>query len=272
MIAPPAPTAFRRAGVRLSTGAALIGALIIWVAVLGPLIALVAHLTPAAVINSLRQPGAFEPLITSVAASLVALAVILLLGTPLAYLLARGRLPFPRIWEIGVILPLLTPPLVIGLLLIFMVGPATPIGAFLSHLDFTASDTFFALVIAEIYESVPYYVLGAAAAFATVDPELEEAAALLGDPRSRTWRRITLPLAAPGMAMALAVTWARAMGAFGAVLIIAYHPFGLPMQIWTTLQETGLSSALPFALVLLVVALPLPVAAYLWSSRARRRL
>jgi molybdate/tungstate transport system permease protein len=171
-----------------------------------------------------------------------------------------------------VILPLLTPPLVIGLLLIFMVGPATPIGAFLSHLDFTASDTFFALVIAEIYESVPYYVLGAAAAFATVDPELEEAAALLGDPRSRTWRRITLPLAAPGMAMALAVTWARAMGAFGAVLIIAYHPFGLPMQIWTTLQETGLSSALPFALVLLVVALPLPVAAYLWSSRARRRL
>jgi molybdate/tungstate transport system permease protein len=269
LIAPPAPAASRGSGVRLSTAAALIGALIIWVALLGPLIALVAHLTPAAIVNSLRQPGAFEPLITSVAASLVALAVILLLGTPLAYLLARGRLPFPRVWEIGVILPLLTPPLVIGLLLIFMVGPATPIGTFLGHLDLTASDTFFALVIAEIYESVPYYVLGAAAAFATVDPELEEAAALLGDPRSRTWRRVTLPLAAPGMAMALAVTWARAMGA---LLIIAYHPFGLPMQIWTTLQETGLSSALPFALVLLVVALPLPVAAYLWSSRARRRL
>jgi molybdate/tungstate transport system permease protein len=71
--------------------------------------------------------------------------------------------------------------------------------------------------------------------------------------------------------MALAVAWARAMGAFGAVVIIAYHPYGLPLQIWTSLQETGLPSALPFALVLLVVALPLPLAAYTWSARARRR-
>jgi molybdate/tungstate transport system permease protein len=264
--------AMRGAGVRVSTGAALVGALIVWVALLGPFITLLAHLTPASVWNALSQPGAFQPLVTSVTASLLALAVILLLGTPLAYLMARGRLPFPRVWEAGVILPLLTPPLVIGLLLIFMVGPATPIGAVLSHLNLTASDTFFALVVAEIYESVPFYVLGAMAAFATVDPALEQAAALLGDGRWRTWRRVTIPLAAPGLANALAVTRARAMGAFGAVLIIAYHPFGLPMQIWVTLQETGLASALPYALVLLVVALPLPVAAYIWSAHARRRL
>jgi molybdate/tungstate transport system permease protein len=85
------------------------------------------------------------------------------------------------------------------------------------------------------------------------------------------FRRVTLPLAAPGLSMALAVAWARAMGAFGAVVVVAYHPYGLPLQIWTTLQETGLASALPFALVLLVVALPLPLAAYIWSARARRR-
>jgi molybdate/tungstate transport system permease protein len=59
------------------------------------------------------------------------------------------------------------------------------------------------------------------------------------------------------------------MGAFGAVLVIAYHPYGLPMQIWVTLQQTGLGAALPFALVLLVVALPLPVLAYVWTARAR---
>ncbi len=262
----------RGSAVRAGTGAALIGALVVWVALLGPIIALLAHLSPAAVVSSLRQPGAFQPLLTSVEASLLALAVILLLGTPLAYMMARGRLPLPRVWELGVILPLLTPPLVIGLLLIFMVGPATPLGGALAHLNLTASDTFFALVVAEVYEAAPYYVLGAAAAFAAVDPELEQAAAILGDCRWRAWRRVTLPLAAPGLATALAVTWARAMGAFGAVLIIAYHPFGLPMQIWVTLQETGLSSALPFALVLLVVALPLPVGAYIWSARARRRL
>ena len=94
----------------------------------------------------------------------------------------------------------------------------------------------------------------------------------MGDRPARVFRRVTLPLALPGLATALAVAWARAMGAFGAVIIIAYHPFGIPLQIYTTLQETGLASALPFALVLLVVALPLPLVAYAWSAHAGRRL
>ena len=200
------------------------------------------------------------------------LAVLLVFCTPLAWMLARGRLPFPRVWEAGVLCSLLLPPLVIGLLLIFMVGPYTPIGELLCDaVHLSATNTFLALVIAEVYESAPYYVVGAQAAFADVDPRMEQQAALLGDRPRRVFRRVTLPLAAPGLAMALSVAWARAMGAFGAVIIIAYHPYGLPLQIYTTLQETGLASALPYALVLLVVALPLPLAAYTWSARARRR-
>ncbi len=69
--------------------------------------------------------------------------------------------------------------------------------------------------------------------------------------------------------MSLAIGWARAMGAFGAVVIIAYHPYGLPMATWVTLQEQGLEAALPYAVVLIAAALPLPVLAYLWSARAR---
>jgi molybdate/tungstate transport system permease protein len=247
------------------------GAGLIWLALLGPVIALATHLSWSAITSSLSAPGAFQPLVISVESGAVTLAVLLLLGTPLAWALARGTLPFPRIWEAGVLASLLLPPLVIGLLLIFLVGPYTLIGQWLSHLNLSATNTFLALVIAEVYESAPYYVLGAQAAFASVDPRLEQQAALLGDPPRRVFRRVTMPLAAPGMAMAMAVAWARAMGAFGAVVIIAYNPTGLPMQIWTTLQETGLQSALPFALVLLVVALPLPLAAYIWSARARSR-
>jgi molybdate/tungstate transport system permease protein len=254
------------------TVVAVLGAAAVWILVLGPVITLVSHLSWNAIASALSQPGALQPLQVSVEASALAVAVIVLLGTPLAYMLARDRLPWGRAWEAGLLLPLLTPPLVVGLLLVFMIGPATPIGHVLAGIHLTAADTFFALVVAEIYEAVPYYVLGAEAAFAAVDPDLERAASLLGDRPPRTWRRVTLPLAAPGLASALAVTWARAMGAFGAVLIIAYHPFGLPLQIWTTLQETGLYSALPYALVLLLVALPLPLVAYVWSSRARRRL
>jgi molybdate/tungstate transport system permease protein len=271
---PPAQvagSALRRTVGSASGVASLAGALVIWVALLGPVITLLTHLSWHQITTALAVPGALDPLLVSVESGAITLAVLLLLGTPLAWKLARGSLPFPRVWEAGVLCSLLLPPLVIGLLLIFMVGPYTPIGELLGHVHLSATNTFLALVIAEVYESAPYYVLGAQAAFAAVDPAIEEQAALLGDRPSRAARRVTLPLAAPGLAMALAVAWARAMGAFGAVVIIAYHPYGIPLQIWTTLQETGLATALPFALVLLVVALPLPLAAYFWSARARGR-
>jgi molybdate/tungstate transport system permease protein len=261
----------RRALGSASAIAALAGAGLVWLALLGPVIALLAHLSWSSVKAALTLPGALDPLVVSVQSGAITLAVLLLLGTPLAWKLAQGTLPFPRVWETGVLLSLLLPPLVIGLLLIFMIGPYTPIGEVLGHFSLSATNTFLALVIAEVYESAPYYVLGAQAAFSAVEPGIREQAALLGDRPSRVARRVTLPLAAPGLATALAVAWARAMGAFGAVVIIAYHPYGIPLQIWTTLQETGLPTALPYALVLLVVALPLPLAAYIWSARAQRR-
>jgi molybdate/tungstate transport system permease protein len=254
-----------------SAVASVAGAAVIWIALLGPVIALLTHMSGRAIVSALEAPGAFGPLLVSVEAGGVTLAVLMLICTPLAWMLARGKLPFPRIWEAGVIASMLLPPLVIGLLLIFLVGPYTWVGTIIGDLHLSATNTFLALVIAEVYESAPYYVLGAQAAFASVDPRLEQQAVLLGDRPRRVFRRVTLPLATPGLAMSLAVGWARAMGAFGAVLIIAYHPYGIPMQIYTTLQETGLASALPFALVLLVVALPLPLAAYVWSARAGRR-
>lgn len=274
----PAPEPRRASGAGLapavrsvSSALSLVAAAVIWIALLGPVIALFFHITPHAVSSALRAPGALTPLVVSLQSGLITLAVLVCFGTPLAWMMARGRLPWPRVWEAGVLACLLLPPLVVGLLLIFMVGPVTPIGQALGHFNLSATNTFFALVIAEVYESAPYYVLGAQAAIAAVDPRMEQQAALLGDRPLRAVRRVTLPLAAPGLAMALTVAWARAMGAFGAVIIIAYHPYGLPLQIWTTLQETGLASALPFAVVLLVVALPLPLAAYLWSARARGR-
>jgi molybdate/tungstate transport system permease protein len=258
-------------GRSLNRHLAVAGGAIIWLALLGPVIALLARLSWGTLRSALTQPGALDPLVTSAEAGGVTLVVLIVICTPLSWLMARGRLPLPRVWEAGMLVSLLLPPLVIGLLLIFMVGPYTPVGELIGHLNLSATNTFLALVIAEVYESAPYYVLGAQSAFASVDTRLEEQAALLGDSPGRVLRRVTLPLAAPGLAQALATAWARAMGAFGAVVIIAYHPFGIPMQIWTTLQETGVYSAFPYAIVLLVVALPLPLAAYLWSARTVRR-
>jgi len=255
----------------LSGAASALAGAVIWIALLGPVITLLTHLSWHSIVSSLSYPGALSPLVVSLESGGVTLAVLFVICTPLAWMLARGSLPFPRIFEAGVLCSLLLPPLVIGLLLVFMVGPYTTFGNLIAHFNLSATNTFLALVIAQVYESAPYYVVGAQAAFSSVNPRLEQQAALLGDRPLRVFRRVTLPLAAPGLAMALAVAWARAMGAFGAVIIIAYHPYGLPLQIYTTLQETGLATALPYALVLLVVALPLPMAAYIWSARAQGR-
>jgi molybdate/tungstate transport system permease protein len=255
----------------VSSYVSIAGAAVIWIILLGPVITLITRMSPGDIASALTGAGDLDPLITSLESGCVTLGVLILLCTPLAWMMARGRLPFPRVWEAGVLCSLLLPPLVIGLLLVFMVGPYTPIGHLLGHLSLSATNTFLALVIAEVYESAPYYVVGAQAAFTGVNPRLEQQAALLGDRPWRAFRRVTLPLASPGLAMAMAVAWARAMGAFGAVIIIAYHPYGLPLQIYTTLEQTGLPTALPYALVLLVVALPLPLAAYIWSARAQSR-
>ena len=256
---------------RVSSSASLLGAVAAWIIILGPSIVLLFRISPREISTQFSLPGAFGPLVTSLEASTASLALIVAIGTPLAYRLAKGRLRFGRFLEAGLLASLVMPPLVIGLLLVFLLGPLTPIGSALSHIGLSATNTFFALVVAEIYEAAPYYVLGAQSAFATVGNQLEQDAQILGDRPLAVWKRVTLPLAAPGLSMALAVAWARAIGAFGAVLIIAYHPYGLAMQVWTTLEQSGLRAALPFALLLVVVALPLPLLAYGWSARARAR-
>jgi len=256
---------------RVPTAAAVSASVLVWVVLLGPLAVLLTQVSPHQLRTTLDQPGALTPLWTSLEASAIALACMVVLGTPLAYLLARHKLPAPRLVEAGIVIPLLMPPLVIGLLLIFLIGQAGPIGRVVSGLDpnVFGVNTFFALVVAEFYEAAPYYILSAAAALSTVDARLEQDAQLLGHRQLTAFRKITLPLAAPGLASGLAIAWARAMGAFGAVLIVAYNPAGLPIKIDTSFIENGLSGALPFALLLIVAALPVPLIGLLWSARAR---
>jgi len=112
----------------------VVAAAVIWLALLGPVIALLTHLSGSAIASSLTAPGALDPLLVSVESGLVTLAVLAVICTPLAWLLAQGKLPFPQVWEAGLLCSLLLPPLVIGLLLIFLVGPYTLIGGWLSDL------------------------------------------------------------------------------------------------------------------------------------------
>lgn len=248
----------------------VVSTITIWLILIGPLITLFAKLSPSEIATALDQPGALSPLGISLASAAIALTVLVLGGTPLAYALARSDRRGLRFLEVGMLLMLLMPPLVIGLLLVFMLGPLTPLGELLSRVHLSATNTFFALVICEVYEAAPYYVLGAQSTFAGIDQSMLDQASLLGNTPFERFFRVSLPLSLPQLSSSLAIAWARAIGAFGAVVIVAYHPYGLPMQVWTTLNEVGLSRALPYALVLLAVSLPLPLLAFGWSRYAQR--
>lgn len=228
-----------------------------------PLVALAGRLSWHAFAEAWASGGG-AALRTSLVSSLAAMAVILVFGMPLGWLLSRRQSAFWRFIEYLMLVPLLMPPLVIGLLLVFFYGPYGAIGAVLTKLGLSATNSLLAVILAQIYEAMPYFVFSAQAAFSQVDTGLERDSLALGASPAETVRRVTLPLALPGLSVGFAMAFARAIGAFGAVIVMAYYPNTLPVRMWIALQEQGLPAALPLAVFLLLAALPLPLLAVLW--------
>lgn len=228
-----------------------------------PLVALLFHVSWHSVFPVWSQYGS-DPFVLSLETSLITMVIVVVFGTPLGWLLARGRRRLWRIVEYLLLIPLLMPPLVIGLLLVYFYGPYGFIGQALGHFQISASNTALAVVIAQIYEAIPYYTYAAQGAFEQVDRGLERTSYSLGVAPGTTFRRVTLPLALPGLGVGFTMAFARAIGAYGAVMVVAYNPHTLPVSIWVALEEQGLPVALPLALLLLITALPLPLATVLW--------
>jgi len=138
----------------------------------------------------------------------------------------------------------------------------------LARLGVGSSNSAPAFVATQFYVSAGYYVIAARAAFAAVPSELEQAAGLLGLKPFWVFWRVTFPLARLGLAAAASLAWARALGEFGAVIVTAYYPSGMPVQIWINLQQAGLPAVMPLLLIFLLSALPLPWLIHLAARRS----
>ena len=195
----------------------------------------------------------------------LALAVVVVFGTPIAWFLARGQGLARTLMEGALLISVLMPPLALGILLSIALGPQTWIGRALRALGLVTANSTFAFVITQVYASLGYYVLAARAAIEQVPRELEQAASLLGLNPWRSFWRVTFPLARLGLAAALSLAWVRAIGEFGAVMVTAYYPSGIPVQLWVNLQDAGLPAVMPLLLVFLLTALPLPWLVNLWA-------
>jgi molybdate/tungstate transport system permease protein len=213
--------------------------------------------------------GDGHAIVVSLCYSVLALILIIALGTPLAWWLARHRVRGLWLIDALLLLALLTPPLAMGLLLASMYGPYGAAGSLLERAGLVLTNSGPAFVMAQFYSALPYYVIAARAAFESVPRELEQIALTLGHSPWRSFLRVSLPLARLGLAAAVALAWVRALGEFGAVLIVAYYPQGIPVKLWVNLQNVGLSAVYPLLWVFFLIAMPLPLVLGL-AARGRR--
>lgn len=193
-------------------------------------------------------PGLGGALLTSLLTATISTAIIAALGIPLAYVLAHARGRAAGVLTALVALPLALPPLMSGILLLYLVGPYTFLGGLFGG---SLTDTRAGIVIAQTFVAAPFLVLTARAAFTAVDPALDDVARTLGHRRLARFYKVALPVAWPGVQAGLLLAFLRAFGEFGATVILAYHPYSLPVYTFVQFDSTGLpSTLLPIAAAL----------------------
>ncbi|MDP9222992.1 MAG: ABC transporter permease [Actinomycetota bacterium] len=186
-----------------------------------PMLAIFVHVPPGRLIDQLSNPVVTDALIVSFKTTLIAQALILLFGTPTAYLLASRRFPGRSLCITLVELPLVLPPAVAGIGLLAAFGRFGLLGSSLRWAGITLPFTQSAVTIAVAFVASPLYVRQAIAAFEAIDPNLVAASRTLGAGPARTFFRVVLPLARGGLAAGGALAFARGLGEFGATIMFA---------------------------------------------------
>lgn len=219
-----------------------------------PLVALVLRVDGAQLAANVATPSVVQAVGLSMATTFVTTAIALLAGTPLAYLLARRQFWGRTVLDTVLDLPMVLPPSVAGIALLIAWGRRGVLGQYLDAAGISIAFSTTAVVIAQTFVAAPFYVKAAAAGFANVERELEQAAAIDGAAPWRVFTAITLPLARPALLGGLVMTWARALGEFGATIIFAGNFPGrtqtMPLAIYLGF-ELQFNVALTLAVILL---------------------
>jgi molybdate transport system permease protein len=210
--------------------------------------------------RALSSPLLGPALALSLVTTLISLLVIVLLGTPLAWLLARGRGRILRAIETLVELPVVLPPAVVGVALLIAFGRQGPLARALLPENGSLALTSAAVVLAQVFVAAPFYVLSARSALREIDDEVLLVARSFGASSLTVFFRVGVPLAADGLVAGALLAWARALGEFGATLMFAGNLEGrtqtLPLAIYAAL-ESDLGTARVLSALLVGVAFAL---------------
>jgi molybdate transport system permease protein len=240
--------------VRWAAGAALTAALAFLVL---PVLAVFLDTSPGALISSLGEPGTLDALRLSLVCSLAAVVIVVVVGTPAAWLLATRRFRGRSVVVTLVELPLVLPPAVAGIGLLAALGPSGLLGGALRAAGVELVLTTAGVVVALTFVSAPFHLRQAQAAFEAVDRTQLDAARTLGAGEGRTFLRVAVPAAMPGLLAGLALAWGRALGEFGATLMFAGSFRGItqtaPLAIYERFSS-DFTGALALSAVLVAVS------------------
>jgi molybdate transport system permease protein len=236
-----------------------------------PVVAIFANTAPDELLSSLGDASAREALRLSLETSAIALAIIVAVGTPAAYLLATRRFRGHALVVTLVELPLVLPPAVAGIGLLAALGPNGILGSLVEDAGVRLVLTTAGVVVALVFVSSPYYLRQAQAAFGAIDPALLEASRTLGAGEARTFARVALPVARPGLLAGAALAWGRAVGEFGATLMFAGSFRGVTQTAPLAIYErfaTDFTGALALSAVLVAVSAAVLISMKLAGRRA----
>ncbi|MFT4229724.1 MAG: ABC transporter permease [Microbacterium sp.] len=235
-----------------------------------PLGALVWRVDWSTLWADVSAPAAVSALVLSLVTALVATAACVVLGVPLALVIARSGPRLSALLRVLVTIPLLLPPMVGGVALLFLFGRNGPVGSWLGQWGIQIPFTTAAVVLAQTFVALPFLVLALEGAMRTAGVDYERTAATLGARRWTILWRVTLPLAAPGLVAGVILCFARAIGEFGATALFAGNAPGvtqtMPLAIYTAFNGSGIGqgTAVALSLLLLVTAVAVLLLVRAW--------
>ena len=241
-----------------------------------PLGALVARVEWSTLWRDVTSPEALSALGLSLATGAVATLACIVLGVPLALLIARSRARTAALLRAVVTVPLVLPPMVGGVAMLFLFGRTSLIGGALAEWGIRIPFTTAAVVLAQTFVALPFLVLALEGSLRATGVGYEQAAAGLGAGRWTILLRVTLPLAAPGLIAGIVLCFARAIGEFGATALFAGNAPGvtqtMPLAIYTAFNGAGVSqgTAVALSLLLLVTAVGVLLLVRAWRAEAPR--
>jgi molybdate/tungstate transport system permease protein len=204
-------------------------------------------------IEACVDPSVISSIILTLYTSFIATLIAMIIGTPLAYVLARHDFPGKSAVESIIDVPVIIPHTVAGMALYAFFMRRSAVGTAFSNIGIIFEDSMWGIVVAMLFVSTPFYVNAAREGFQSINPRLERVARTLGASQWKAFYRITLPLAVRHLLSGAVMAWARGISEFGAVIMIAFYPMIVPTLIFYEFTTHGLKGSQPIAVLMILV-------------------